>query len=288
MDGSQDGLSNEDFQSLMEGTFGPDTSATDQPISTETAQPEAIASAPQEPQVLDAATVAPEAVPETVEATTDPESPTGDPATTDDEAPDLWESDDNPYRQQAIDLAQRTQAAQQVLALIQTNQQRQKIEQVIEALPTMDEDQQKTVMRNLLALQAQQAQQTQQQIAQENFQLKEEKAKNTFLRVVSERNQLTKEERVQLAQFSDADAGEAWAKAISANRRAYNGQIDQMKTEIANLKAAQMAQQRIESGVDNVGGPATAGVGAGNPEDATDFDSFFTGWVDNPAYVRGR
>jgi hypothetical protein len=153
----------------------------------------------------------------------------------------------------------------------------------------MDDGQQKQVIGQLLTAVQQQGQQASQQMAQRLQQLEEEQAKTKYLTFVGNKLSLTREERQKLASFSDPEAGWQWANAAVENRKQYQTQIQAATKQLEELKAAQAASERVNSGVDNVGGPGTVATGTATaPEDATDFDGFFTSWVNNPAYVRTR
>lgn len=284
-------MDNADFDALMNETFGEQPPVADEPISTETAAPEPAAPSPdpvhaeassteETPAPVDAGEVS--ASQEPTEGTA-PEPDVPEPET------NPWDSDENPYRQQVIDQSQRMQAAQQLLAAIQNQQQQQKLQQVIDAIPEMDEQQQKRVVGELLMAVQQQGQQANQQMATRLQQLEEQQAKEKYLTYVSNKLSLTREERQKLGTFTDPDAGWQWAQAAVENRKQYQAQVSAATKQLEELKAAQAATARANSGVDNVGGPGTVATGTvTNPEDATDFDGFFSAWVDNPAYIRGR
>lgn len=160
-----------------------------------------------------------------------------------------WESDENPYRQQAQQSAAFINALHQQAIQQRMAQEIAARDQLLAELPNMDPDQARTVMAQLIAWERQQARQQQQQLVSQY----EPYAREVAISRMANRFSLTRDEIAELQQFDgDPVMMERYAQQISGRRRQYEEQTKQLRSQLDALNARISAQQRMASPADRV------------------------------------
>lgn len=193
---------------------------------------------------------------------------------------ELWDSDQNPYKQQAMQQQAEMQKAAKVAqemrvkqALIQMDQQ---LQQRIAALPDMEPDELTKEVQRLIA----ERDQVKDMIARAQYaetqQQAEQVARLQVMQILSGRYGLTQEEAAIMGQLPDPQQMERYAQTTQMQRQRAMSELETLKKQLAQYQLAQQAQQR--RGVDRVGGSVQS---SSNPTPAKprNFDEFWESFV---------
>jgi hypothetical protein len=260
------------FDELMGETFG-------QPASEETASPTGAAQSAedagwvtddyQEPAAL---TEAAESDPETQEAQSEEPVANLDPN-------ELWNSDQNPYKQQAMQQQAEMQKAAKVAqemrikqALVQMDQA---LQQRINALPDMEPEELTKEVQRLIAERDQVKDMVARAQYAETQQQAEQVARLQVMQILTGRYGLSQDEAGIMGQMSDPQQMERFAQTASMQRQRAMSEVEQLRQQLAQYQLNQQAQAR--RGVDRVGTNAVTGTPA--PQKPRNFDEFWSSFV---------
>lgn len=195
-----------------------------------------------------------------------------------------WDSDENPYKLQALNAQQRINQSVQYLQTLQMQQQMAEYDAALQArieqLPELDPEQQAMAVRQIVAEREAARDMAYQQMLYQKEQQAEQLARNQVIQTLAARNQLTKEEVAAMSAMNDPWRMEQYAKMASSARANAMQEVEQLRARLNQYESGQAARQRMASGADRVGvGQATSA--AGRPSQPKTFDEFWDQWVGN-------
>lgn len=192
---------------------------------------------------------------------------------------ELWNSDQNPYKQQAMQQQAEMQKAAKIAQEMRVKQALVQMDQVLQqrinALPDMEPEELTKEVQRLIAERDQVKDLVAQAQYAETQQQAEQVAKLQVMQILTGRYGLSQNEAAIMGQMNDPQQMERYAQTASMQRQQAMTEIEQLRQQLAQYQLNQQAQAR--RGVDRVGTNAVTGQAA--PQKPRTFDEFWSSFV---------